>query len=210
MTLIPNLARIRQMMVAEPSAHNDPNAPPMRTNYGQLIEEAFEGVQNQLNNLSGQTNGSLEAQQNSPPPALNAIQVDGGAGIYHIYLTDNNQNLYRGAEYTAYYSTKPDFSDWHPVHMGPARDMRVNLGIPGPLYWAAHHGYGPASPPSPLIYFGGANPIPVSGAGASAPGLRPGQGSGTNFPTQPPGGYGLLPYRGSSPPRRGDAIPGRN
>lgn len=202
MPLIRNLAKIRNMMVEDGPSSPDSPARPTFTNYGQLIQEAFQDVQRQFDNLSLQSNGNLQGTENAPPTALNGIHVDGGAGFYHIYLTDLNANLYRGAEYTAYYSETPNFEDYHPVHMGPARDMRVNLGLPGPFYWAAHHGYGPASPASPLIFFGGALPIPVSGAGSNAPALRSGQGSGTNFATQAPGGYGAQSYRGNAPPRR--------
>ena len=183
---------------------SDPNVQALRNlpTWGKHLYEAFRNVQKQLQNVAIQTSASLTGQQNGPPSPLNAIHVDGGAGIYHVYLTDNNPNLYRGAEHTAYYSTTPNFSDYHPVHMGPARDIRVNLGHPGPLYWAAHHSYGPSSPPSQLLYFGGSSPTPVSAGGTSAPALRPGNGSGTNFPTQPPGGYGLLPFRGNVAPKR--------
>lgn len=180
------------------------NLPTLRNmpTWGQRIVESFQDVQRQLSNISSQTNSSLEGSQSGPPQPLNSIHVDGGAGIYHVYLTDNNPNLYRGAEHTAYYSTTPDFSDYHPVHLGPARDLRVNLGLPGPLYWAAHHSYGPSSPPSALKIFGGSMPTPVDGSGPTAPLLRAGNGSGTNFPTQPPGGYGTFPHRGASPPKR--------
>lgn len=183
---------------------NDPNVQAVQNmpEWGRFIYDAFKNLQGQLKNISNQANVRLGSSENAPPTALNSIHVDGGAGMYHVYLTDNNPNLYRGAEHTAYYSTTPDFSDWHPVHMGPARDMRVNLGIPGPLYWSAHHGYGPSSPPSPLVIFGGSQPTPVYATGAEAPALRSGQGSGTNFPNQPPGGYGLLPFRGNAPGKR--------
>lgn len=172
--------------------------------WGKYLFDAFRNVQKQLGNVSVQSNASLSGVSSAPPPALNSMHVDGGAGIYHVYLTDLNQNLYRGAEYTAYYSQTPDFSSgYHPVHLGPSRDIRVNLGIPGPLYWAAHHGYGPASGASPLIYFGGSQPQPVSASATNAPALRPGQGSGTNFADQPPGGYGAVSWRGTNPPKRG-------
>jgi hypothetical protein len=183
---------------------SDPNVQALRgiPMWGKYIYDAFQGVQKQLHNVSVQTNASLSGHGNAAPPQLNALHVDGGAGVYHAYITDSNQNLYRGAEYTAYYSENSDLSDAHPVHMGPARDIRVNLGHPGPLYWAANHGYGPASPPSTPVYHGGAQPVGVTALGTVAPPLRPTQGSGTNMPNQPFGGYGQAPYRGSSPPRR--------
>ena len=77
--------------------------------WGKYIYDAFRGVQQQLRNVAAQTNASLDGAQNAAPPQINGIHVDGGAGTYHVYLTDHNQNLYRGAEYTAYYSESPDF-----------------------------------------------------------------------------------------------------
>ena len=184
---------------------NDPNVQALRNMpaWGNYIYLAFKNVQKQMGNVATQTNSSLESVQNSPPPPINALHVDGGNGVYHAYITDNNANLYRGVEYTAEYADNPQFDGFHVEHFGPARDKRINLGIPGPLYWRAYSGYGPASPPSTPIYHGGAQPVGVTAGGAAAPALRSGQGSGTNTPTQGAGGYGLLPWRGSSPPRRG-------
>ena len=183
---------------------SDANVQALRTmpQWGKYIYDAFRGVQQQLRNVAAQTNANLDGAQNCAPPQLNGLHVDGGAGVYHVYLTDYNQNLYRGAEHTAYYSETPDFANAHAVHLGPARDIRVNLGHPGPLYWAANHGYGPSSPPSSPVYFGGAQPVGVTAMGTVAPPLRPSQGSGTNQPNQPFGGYGQLPHRGNSAPRR--------
>ena len=191
MALIRNLPRIREMKVNG-------------INYGQLLQEALQDVQKQLSNVSGQTNSNLAGAQNAPPPQVNSLHVDGGNGFYHAYITDNNQNLYRGAEYTAEYSTTPDFQAGtvHQEHMGPARDKRFNLGLPGPLYWRAYSGYGPASPPSSPVYHGGVQPVGVTAGGVVAPPLRPGQGSGTNPPEQAGGGYGVLPFRGTAPPKR--------
>lgn len=183
---------------------NDPNVQALRTLpvFGKHLFDAFRNIQKQLKNLSIQTNASLNAPSNSPPPQINALHVDGGAGIYHAYITDNNQNLYRGVEYTAEYAQTPDFSDFHVVHMGPSRDHRANIGLPGPLYWRAYSGYGPSSPPSPPVYHGGVQPAGVNASSAVAPPLKPGQGSGTNPPTQGAGGYGSLAWRGTAPPKR--------
>jgi hypothetical protein len=169
----------------------------MLPTYGKLIVEALSDVQKQLQNVSTQTNASLSSRQNAAPPAINSLEVDGGAGIYHAYVTDNNQNLYRGAEYTLEYSND-NWSTFHVQHLGPARDMRMNLGIAGPLQFRGYSGYGSSSPPSPPVYAGG----PVSAVGNTPPPLRAGKGSGTNVATEGAGGYGKLPWRGNTPPRR--------
>jgi hypothetical protein len=185
------------MVVETTDPQRPPNSTPKRENYGQLIQEAFKDVQKQLSNLATQLNGNLTSRQNAAPPSIHSLSVDGGAGIYHAYVTDNNQNLYRGAEYTLEYSND-NWSTFHVQHLGPARESRLNLGLAGPLQFRAYSGYGSSSPPSPAVYASG----PVYAGGGQAPALRPGQGSGTNFSTQGAGGYGLLPWRGSVPPKR--------
>ena len=165
--------------------------------FGKLLVESLKDVQRQLNNVSMQTNANLTSRENSAPPAINKLEVDGGAGIYHAYLTDNNQQLYRGAEYTLEYS-HDNWQSYHVQHLGPAREARMNLGLPGPLQFRAYSGYGPASPPSSAIYADS----PVHAPGSIPPALRQGQGSGTNFPSQGAGGYGVQAWRGNTPPKR--------
>jgi hypothetical protein len=180
MGLIRNLAQIRSMPT-----------------YGKLLVEAYKDIQKQLNNVSTQTNANLTSRENSAPPAINKLEVDGGAGIYHAYLTDNNQQLYRGAEYTLEYS-HDNWQSYHVQHLGPAREARMNLGLSGPLQFRAYSGYGPASPPSAAIYADS----PVHAPGSTPPALRQGQGSGTNFPSQGAGGYGVQAWRGNTAPKR--------
>lgn len=179
MALIRNLPQIRQM-----------------PKYGKLLVEALADVQKQLGYVSTQTNASLTSRQNAAPPAIHQLEVDGGAGIYHAYITDNNE-LYRGAEYTLEYSND-NWQTFHVQHLGPSREQRMNLGIPGPLQFRAYSGYGPASPPSSPVYAS----APVSADGTMPPILRASQGSGTNYPTQGAGGYGQLAWRGTTPPKR--------
>lgn len=170
--------------------------------WGQRIFEAFNDVQKQIGNVARQTNSSTSAVQNAPPPQVNNLHVDGGAGIYHAYITDHNQNLYRGVEYHLEYSETPDFQDFHTVSIGPSRDHRVNLGLPGPIYWRGYSQYGGASNPSAPVYHGGPQPVGVFAVGGTAPALRSGQGSGTNPPSQGAAGFGQIPWRGAEPPKR--------
>lgn len=166
---------------------------------GSRLADTLTDIKKALQNISGQTNSNLQGAQAAPPPQINALSVEGGAGIYHAYITDNNQNLYRGAEYTLEYSEREDFQTFHVEHMGPSRDKRLNIGLPGPLHFRAYSGYGPASPPSKPVYVGAG----VSAPGSTPPPLRGSNGSGTNPSTQGAGGYGNLPFRGNIPPRRG-------
>jgi hypothetical protein len=180
MAMIRNLSEIRNLPI-----------------FGKLLVEAFQDIQKQLSNVSVQTNANLTSRQNSAPPAIHKLEVDGGGGYYHAYITDNNQQLYRGAEYTMEYS-HDNWQTFHVEHMGPSRDKRINLGTAGPLQFRAYSGYGPASPPSAAVYADS----PVGSPGAAAPPFRPGQGSGTNYASQGAGGYGQLAWRGNTPPKR--------
>lgn len=180
MSLIPNIAYFRKL-----------------PEWGGRLAESLKIVETILGNISGQTNADLTSAQASAPPPINSLSVDGGNGIYHAYLTDNNQNLYRGAEYTLEYSDD-NWQTYHVQHLGPAREHRLNLGLPGPFKFRAYSGYGPASPPSAAVYAEGE----VSGASTVSPSLRISNGSGTNPASQGAGGYGVNPYRGDVPPRR--------
>jgi len=195
--LIRNLARIRLMMVPEPS--QDPNAPPMRTNYGQLIEEAFNDVQRQLENTSTQTNSSLLGNENSAPPQINSVSVTASGGVAHIQIIDNNPNLYRGITYHVQYATDSAFSRPCNGPSGPSRDIRIPVGTE-PLYYRVFSDY-PTSPPSQPVYHGGQFPVAVAATGATQPPVPAGQGSGTGTPGQV-SGYGPVPWRGNVPPRR--------
>lgn len=184
MALIRNLEALRQIPV-----------------WGNKLVESLQDLQKMAANVASQTNSKLKGAQSSPPPAINALQVDGGAGVYHAYITDNNQSIYRGIEYTLEYSQDPAFSTFHVEHLGPSRDRRLNLGLPGPLYFRGYSGY-PTSPASPVVYHGGSQPVGVLANGNAVPALRGGQGSGTNPPNLGGGGYGQFPWRGTTPPRR--------
>jgi len=170
--------------------------------FGQKLVEALQDLQKLASNVASQTNSALKGAQGHPPPPINALHVEGGAGIYHAYITDQNQSIYRGIQYTLEYSEDPSFSTFHVAHMGPSRDHRLNIGLPGPLHFRAYSGY-PTSPSSTPVYHGTqVNPIAVSGGGTTPPILRGGQGSGTNPPNLGGGGFGQFPWRGTTPPRR--------
>lgn len=187
MALIPNLARIREMVVGG-------------VNFGQLIQEAFQGVQKQLTNTSAQTNASLSSNQNAAPPQINALTVTASGGVAHAQIADNNQNLYRGVNYHLQYAPAgTNFAAPITFHMGPSRDARIPVGT-SPLEYRAFSDY-PTSPASAPVYHGGAMPIAVAATGTDQPPIPAGQGSGTGTPSQI-SGFGPIPYRGSTPPKR--------
>lgn len=182
-------------------AATDPNVQAVRQMpmWGKYIFDAFRGIQKQLQNLSTQTNGALDASTNSSPPQINAVNVTASGGVAHVQITDNNQNLYRGVQYHVRYSATPGFEAPVTYHMGPSRDARIPVGT-SPLYYQAFSDY-PTSGASAPVYHGGAQPSPVAATGTDQPPIPLGMGSGTGTPSQI-SGFGPIPWRGNSPPRR--------
>ena len=200
MGLIRNLGQIRQMLVAAAQSSSDPNKTPRLINYGEMIKESFDDVQKQLGNLSSQTNASLTNAQNSPPPSPNAVHVVASGGVAHIQITDNNENLYRGVQYHVQYAPAgTNFAAPITYHMGPSRDARIPVGTQL-LQYRVFSDY-PTSPASAPVYHGGATPIAIAATGTEQPPIPLGMGSGTGTPGEI-SGFGPVPWRGSSPPRR--------
>jgi|HubBroStandDraft_2_1064218.scaffolds.fasta_scaffold235844_1 hypothetical protein len=180
----------------------DPNVQALRNVplWGHYIFNAFRAMQKQLGNVSSQGNINLAGAQNSAPPSPNAVTVTASGGVAHIQITDNNQNLYRGITYHTQYSTDPSFSTHCNGPSGPSRDIRIPVGTQ-PLYYRVFSDY-PTSPASAPVYHGGATPVALAATGTEQPPIPSGQGSGTGTPGQI-SGYGPLPWRGNSPPKRG-------
>ena len=166
--------------------------------FGQRLVEAFDDVQSMLNNVSQQTNSSLQGQQQAPPSAPDSISVVAGGGVAHVQFTDSS-SFYQGKNYHVMISTNPAFSNPITIHAGPSRDIRIPVGSQ-PLYYGGFADY-PTSPASTVVYHGGSTPIAVTASGVDQPPIPSGQGSGTGFPSQI-SGYGPVPFRGNTPPKR--------
>lgn len=171
-------------------------------NFGQKLYEALTDSQSAHNQLEGQTNGNLSGQS-QPPPALSAVRVSGGNGLFHVSL-DHNADFYRGVRYHVEYATDPHFSNPFPLPMHEAREWRGNLGQQK-LYFRASASYGISGPNTQWTYFGGATPQLVDGTGTTEPPLpAQSQGSGTGYPGQGLQGSGQTQFRSRSgqPPTR--------
>lgn len=166
--------------------------------FGDRLVESLQDLQTGIKNISQQINAHPDSQTQAPPPQINALKVTASGGVAHVQVIDNNA-IYRGIEYHVQYSTDPSFSSPVTAHMGPSRDIRIPVGA-GPLYYRAFSDYQTSSPSTP-VYHGGQNPLPIAATGTTQPEVPAGQGSGTGMPGQL-SGYGPIPFRGNTPPKR--------
>jgi hypothetical protein len=198
MALIRNLSQIREMQV--PVQSTDQKKPTWK-GYGKLIVEALQDVQKMLQNVSSQTNANLQGTQSAPPMPPNALKVTASGGVAHVQIIDNG-DFYSGKNYHLQYSPTIGFESPCNHFMGPSRDVRIPVGGT-PLYYRVVADYGSVSGQSQAVYHtsGGVQPVAVTASGTDQPPIPAGQGSGTGMPGQI-SGYGPLPYRGTSPPRR--------
>jgi hypothetical protein len=154
--------------------------------------EAFIDIIKAHEVVSQQVNGSSSSNP-SPPPAVNGVKVSGAGGHLHVAITDNNQ-IYRGIQYYVEHADNPQFTDPQIVHIGDTRNATIPVGSQS-RYVRVYSAYA-SSAPSPAVYHGGADPIPVNGGGSdSGPQFLPSEGSGTGTAGQGLSGPGPIPYR---------------
>jgi hypothetical protein len=165
------------------------------------LAEALQKVQDAINQMALQTASSPSGPMPTPAQPT-SLSVNASGGIFDIAITDNNPaNSKLAPDYFLEYSTTSNFAQPTVIHLGPARNHRVNLGNQV-LYWRAYAQHGRSSDPSPPVYFGSqVTPTPVAGGGAAAgPAPQASNGSGT-APTsglRGGSGYGTLPVRAPS------------
>lgn len=177
-----------------------PNLPYIRAipKIGARLAETITALQKQIANIGQQTNATPWAQETPAPQPPDAISVNASGGVAHVQITDSGP-IYRGTTYHVQYSATPGFESPVNHFMGPSRDVRIPVGTT-PLYYRVIKDT-PVSGHSAPVYHGGPTPIPVAASGTDQPAIPSGQGSGTGLPGQI-SGFGPIPYRGTSPPRR--------
>jgi hypothetical protein len=154
------------------------------------VGRALEYIQNVANNLGQQTNAAPVGATPAPlaPAQLNVV---GGAGIIHAVINDPNPG-YRGNSY--HMEVMPAGGNWetdaHPIHTGPARAYRGNIGE-GMYHVRACSGYN-TSNPSPWVYAHN-----INATGYTPPPFPKSTGSGTGG-----GAWGNVPFNGTNPPKR--------
>ena len=166
--------------------------------FGARLYEALRSVKTQSTTMEQQTNSNMNGEP-QPPPAISALRVSAGAGIFHLSV-DHPGDFYRGARYHAEYATDESFTNPFPISMHTAREWRGNLGQMA-LHFRGSVSYG-SSPPGPWVYARGG---PFNGAASGEPPLpERSQGSGTGFPGQGLSGPGPVPFRSATgkPPTR--------
>jgi hypothetical protein len=167
--------------------------------FGPRLFETLKTSETAHNQLEAQTNGNLGGQA-QPPPQISRLRVSAADGIFHFSI-EHNADFYRGVNYHLEYATDPNFTNPFPIDAGGAREHRASLGNLT-LYARASASYG-ISAPGPWVYYGGSQPIPVTGGGANGPALpKVSQGSGTGFAQQGLQGPGTNQFRGTNPPTR--------
>ena len=169
--------------------------------FGAKLYQALKSIQTAHNNIELQTNTNSSSEP-TPPPAINGFKVSSQNGHFSYQINDNNQ-IYRGAEYFVEHADNPHFTNATQVKVGPARNGSVFLGNVT-RYWRAYSAYG-TSPASPPVYHGGSQPIAVTGGGpVGGPADTVNQGAGTGAAGVGLVGYGPVQYRtgtGVPPPR---------
>jgi hypothetical protein len=170
--------------------------------YGRWLFQSLQDLAGRIQNIGQQTNASPQGQQSPAPPAVDELRVFAGGGVAHLQAVHNGP-IYRGVTYHFHAAalTDPSFSSPVTLYSGPNRDVRIPVGT-APLHYAVTCDY-PTSPSSPVTFHtaGGVAPVPVAASGTEQPAMPAGQGSGTGTPGQI-SGFGPIPYRGNTPPRR--------
>lgn len=173
-----------------------PNLPYIRSIplIGPYIYEALQQVQQGVSTIETQAGTNSQGDPPTPSP-VQAIQVQGQNGFFHVALVDQSLNLLRPVKYFVEHADNPAFTSSQTEDLGSVRNKTIFLGA-STRYFRAYSAYanGPASTP---IYFGGhGSPTPVA-AGGNVPGapFLPSQGTGTGAPNQGAQGPGPVAAR---------------
>ncbi len=152
------------------------------------LGETLQQLQAAINAISQQTASVPEGQQNVPA-APSSLTVTAAGGIFHIVIQDNNPSqVGLAVDYFVEYSTTSGFQNPHPIHLGPSRDTRQNLGNQT-LYWRCYAQYSRASQVSAYTYYGSPSAV-VGGGAVSGPSIPQPAGSGTSPSSGFNAGYG--------------------
>ena len=162
----------------------------------QVLGDAIRKIITAHNALAGALGTSSSGVYPAPAQVSQVVVTSNGAGLFNVAITDNHllsQKVPVPINYFAEYSTDPNFANppGIVVPLGPSRNKEDLFLGNRTLYWRANSAYF-GSNPSPYTYHGGATPVAVIGGGAAA-NPQPPQGSGSNPPGLPGGGFGSNP-----------------
>lgn len=157
------------------------------------LGETLKAIQTAINGMG--TKAGIDPVGAFPPPTAPAqINVTATNGWFDVTLLDPDPQ--RGVQYFVESDTNPSFPAPRTYPLGTSRTFYHQLGNQT-LYWRGYSQY-PGSDPSGYVIFGGANPVAVTGGGASGPPPQPTQGTGAgpsagSNPNPPTGvGYGRI------------------
>ncbi len=166
-----------------------PGDPDFGTKLSEMMTEFAQGV----NNIEQQTNSNATGDP-KPPPPINALNVTASNGHFQVAINHEGAQFYRGVNYFVEHSHSPQFTEPHIVPLGTSRNANIFLGN-ATRYFRAYAAY-PGSPPGPLAYHGGGQPVSVLGGGSvPPPSFALSQGSGTGTQGQGHSGFGPIPFR---------------
>ena len=166
------------------------------------LYEALMDLAAHQDNITQQVNGNPTGQPQAPP-AIDAVNVTGQNGHFHVQI-QHQAEIYRGVKYYAEYADNPNFTSPHTIHMGDSREHTTFLGN-GTYYWRAYAAYSSSPAGRPAYHGGAGTPLPVEGGGTiGPPAFLPPQGSGTGSPGEGLSGPGRIPFRSATgvPPIR--------
>lgn len=129
------------------------------------------------------------------PKQVASVNVVGGTGAADIAITDNSIVGSGEVEPIAYwleYSTDPNFINPPPyqVHLGAARNAHLKVPV-AKLYFRVYSQYFGSLPSPPVVFGGTGAATQVDCTAGTIAVLQTAQGSGSNTPTRPGGGYGI-------------------
>jgi hypothetical protein len=162
----------------------------------QVLGTAIQKIVTAHNALASALGTSSSGVFPAPAQIAQLAVTSNTAGLFNIAITDNSilsQKIPVPIQYFVEYSTDPNFANPPAivVPLGPSRNKEDLFLGNRTLYFRANSQYF-GSNPSPYTVHGGATPVAVVGGGAAAAGQPP-QGSGSNPPGLPGGGFGTNP-----------------
>jgi hypothetical protein len=162
----------------------------------QVLGDAISKIVRAHNSLATSLGASSSGVYPAPAQISQLIVTSNGAGLFNAAITDNHllsQKVPVPINYFVEYSTDRNFANPPAivVPLGPSRNKEDLFLGNRTLYFRANSSFF-VSNPSPYTYHGGAKPAAVIGGGAAA-NPQPPQGSGSNPPGLPGGGFGTNP-----------------
>jgi hypothetical protein len=127
------------------------------------LESVLKQLHDAHNNIGKQVNAAPVGKTPAPQP-ISGVTVTGAGGVHEVAIQDNTP-ANRGLHYFVEWDTSKDFTNPRQESLGPDRQWRANLGVPGPIFVRAYSGYPTSEPSEPVYHGSSAGPIGVDAGG---------------------------------------------